>query len=664
MAGGAVSLQALARALGIAIDWRDAQGRSCRVADDTLEAIVTALGYPAGCDADVRRSLDRLMEEKRRLPALITVEAGTALELPRAAAGAGEALLVGEGGTETALAIEDGKLRAVVEPGYYRLVIGGQEMGLAVAPRACPAADALLTGRPWGPAVQIPALRDGEPRAFGTLGQLAHAAQAFACRGADCVAISPLHALYPSDGGRFSPYAPSSRQFLNAALADPALLGLPALPAGPEPELIAWQSAIPAQHRALAEASRSLGDAQREEMLAWARECGEPLQRHALFDALHLAFAADGAARWQDWPRAFHDPEGDAARQFARNRPEAVAVHVFGQWLAAKGLECVQARARAAGMALGLVADLAVGVDPGGSDSWSMGDALLQGLTIGAPPDPLGPDGQNWGLTAFSPEGLRRRGFAPWLAMARAALGPCGGLRIDHAFGLCRLWVIPEGASALDGAYLAYPFADLLRLLALESHRAEALIIGEDLGTMPPGFREAISSRNVLGMRVLWFERDHRGRFRAPEEYEEASVAMTGTHDTPTIAGWWRGRDIDWAWKLGRSSAATSKAADEANREADRSRLWAAVGNGQEQPSAQDPRPAVDAAVRHVARSKARLALFPLEDLLGLEEQPNLPGTTDEHPNWRRRLPRPLGEMLDDPPTAERIALIGKERSG
>jgi 4-alpha-glucanotransferase len=301
-------------------------------------------------------------------------------------------------------------------------------------------------------------------------------------------------------------------------------------------------------------------------------------------------------------------------------------------------------------MDIGLIADLAVGVHLAGSDTWALRDAMLGGLTIGAPPDPLGPMGQNWCITGFSPAGLRTSGYRPWLEMVRSALRSAGGLRIDHAFGLARLWVIPEGAPSSQGAYLAYPFLDLLRLLTLEAHRDSALIIAEDLGTAPFGFTQAVAQRNMLGMRVLWFERAGDGGFIGAHDYPANAVAMTGTHDTPTLAGWWSGGDLGWADRLGRLPHGVDLAGAKAIRDWDRGLLWSTIGGGGgggARPAPGDTAPLVDAAIAHVARTPAALVVVPLEDLLGEVEQPNLPGTTHEHPNWQRRLPAPMDDLLD-----------------
>jgi 4-alpha-glucanotransferase len=381
-----------------------------------------------------------------------------------------------------------------------------------------------------------------------------------------------------------------------------------------------------------------------------------------LFDALDCHFRPQGAHGWRDWPAAFRDPNNSKVIQFAKANQDEIAFHLFLQWLAKKGLEHVSAATRNAGMTIGLLADLAVGVDPSGSDAWSMSGSMLNGLTIGAPPDPLGPLGQNWSITGFSPDGLKQTGYAPWITMIRSALSSCGGLRIDHAFGLARLWVIPEGGTSADGAYLTYPFDDLIRLATLEAHRAGALVIAEDLGTAPHGFTQAIAQRHMLGMRVLWFQRAEDNGFIGAQDYDPLSVAMSGTHDTVTIAGWWNGRDLDWAERLGRLPPDIDRSKAEDIRDWDRGLLWSTIGDDAERPAPHNPEPAVDAAIRHIAHTPCKLAIVPIEDLLGEEDQPNLPGTIDEHPNWRRRYSEPLAQLLKQPVVAQRCTSLNSAR--
>ncbi len=579
---------------------------------------------------------------------MLVTEVGLATPV-RSQATKGE--ITGEDGVTRSLNVTNGALAAIDEPGYYDLALGGTTLKLAVAPRQCP----LPAAKGWGAAVQFPALRGAIARAFGGFGELADAVQALGRAGCAGIAINPVHALFPGFGEDFSPYSPSSRIFLNTAMADPALLGFPPLPGSFGGDLIDWPAALPQRLTDLRVSFAALHARQRGDILQASAAEGPSAYRHATFDALDFHFRAQGAKDWRQWPATYRSPDDAAVARFARERPEEIEFFLFAQWLAREGLAVVQQQATAAGMAIGLIADLAVGVHPGGSDCWGMPKAMLHGLTIGAPPDPLGPLGQNWSITGFSPNGLRETGYAPFIAMLRSALRSAGGLRIDHAFGLARLWVIPEGGTSAQGAYLTYPFLDLVRLISLEASRAAALIIAEDLGTAPSGFTQAVSDRNMLGMRVLWFERAADHGFIGAQDYPQNCVAMTGTHDTPTVAGWWSGCDLDWADHLQRLPAGIDRTKAEEIRDWDRGLLWSTIGPDQPRPTPEDTGPAATAAIAHIAKSPSLLAIVPIEDLLGEVEQPNLPGTVAEHPNWRRRLPAPLDELLQDQVVAERV---------
>ncbi|MBV9757330.1 MAG: 4-alpha-glucanotransferase, partial [Alphaproteobacteria bacterium] len=408
-------------------------------------------------------------------------------------------------------------------------------------------------------------------------------------------------------------------------------------------------------------------DALRTEFAAFRARHPE-LEAHARFEALHAQqFGADPARwHWRSWPAELRDPHGAAVAAFAGEHAREVDFYLFLQFVAERQLAAAQAEARRAGMRIGLISDLAVGSDSGGSQSWSRQDEMLVGLGIGAPPDLLNTRGQNWGVVAFSPTGLRRHGYGAFIDMLRAALRHTGGVRIDHAMGLRRLWVVPEGSDPRDGAYLRFPLDDLLRLLALESQRHHGIVLGEDLGTVPEGFQDQLAARGILGMRVLWFERDGDA-FRPPAAWWGAASAMTSTHDLPTVAGWWRGRDLEWRRDLGLLGDEPAVRAEYEARGRDRALLWhamqasgAATGDV---PPAEQPMAAVDAAARHVGRAASELVMLPLEDALAESEQPNLPGTLHEHPNWRRRTPGAVDHLLDSPEVAARLAGIAQARA-
>jgi 4-alpha-glucanotransferase len=640
MAERGEEIVALARMAGLADRWRDADGVAQQTSDADLAAVLDALGYPASTGAERRASQERLAAERDALPVRLTGDVGQPVVLPGRLAAAGAADLLLENGAHEPVSINAGRVPAIAEPGYHRLLVAGHEVELAVAPARCH----MLEGRAaWGPAVQIPSLRGAGP--FGDFEALGAAAERFADAGADLVAISPVHALLPGLGEDYSPYAPSSRLFLNTAFATP--------PRGEGGDaMIDWEVAVPAASDELRQAAAQLSDSERASLRSDA-DRSPGLLRHALFNAL---FLHHGSSSWRNWPREHQDPAGAAVAAFARAKPELIDVHLLGQRLASQKLRAVQDGCRRGGMRIGLLADLAVGVDPDGSDVWSEPEAFLDRLTIGAPPDPLGPTGQNWGLTTFSPSGLRRAGFAPWIALIRAALRHAGGVRIDHAFGLQRLWVIPQGEGSHRGAYLSYPFSDLLRILTLESHRHRGIVIAEDLGTTPAGFRERIEERAIPGMRVLWFERLGDG-FAPSAAYPACSVAMTGTHDTPTVAGWWAGRDLEWVGAIDPLRVTPETIAARAS---DRARLWKAIGDGP-QPDPAAPERVIDAAIAHVAAASSQLRIVPLEDLIGAREQPNMPGTIHEHPNWRQRMPARVDDLLKRPDVAARVKCLSEK---
>lgn len=640
-----VSLASLAEASGVAPRWQDFQRHWHDVTPDTLRAVLAALGIPAATDGEIADGLAR-QRETAGLPPLLTAEQDEWLAL------AGPCRVELEGGGSLA---GDGGIR-VGQPGYHRLIRGDQAATLAVAPRHC---HPLPPGRPWGIAAQLYSLRRAGDGGIGDFRALADFVRAAARHGADAVAISPVHAQFSADPDRFSPYAPSSRvmsNVLHASADGDATLEADAL--------VDWPAAARlrlAQFRRRFEAGIDEAG-----LSAFRAEMGEPLERHARFEALHAHFYGRDPGRWswRTWPAEYRDPASDAVASFAADHRREVRFHAWLQMLADSERGEAQKAARDAGMRIGLISDLAVGADGGGSHAWSRQGEMMIGLSIGAPPDLLNGRGQNWGISAFTPLGLRRHGYSAYVEMLRAALRHSGGVRIDHAMGLQRLWVIPNGGEARDGAYLTFPVDDMLRLLALESVRQEAVVLAEDLGTLPDGFQDRLIARDAIGMRVLWFERDG-DRFRPPREWPLRAAAMTSTHDLPTVAGWWRGRDVAWRGRLHLTNDPDQEAQA---RERDRALLWQAMCDSGaaagEQPGPEEASRAAGAGLAHVAHAGCALALLPLEDVLACEEQPNLPGTTTQHPNWRRRLPGPAADLLEPPEVAARLDAVRQARGG
>ncbi|USB88925.1 4-alpha-glucanotransferase, partial [Burkholderia cenocepacia] len=289
---------------------------------------------------------------------------------------------------------------------------------------------------------------------------------------------------------------------------------------------------------------------------------GAALDAHARFDALQAFCIEHGiGADWRQWPAPWRTPGSAEVDAFAHAHADTIAFHTFLQWCASRALGDAQHAARGAGMATGLIADLAVGSDRAGSDAWAHGTTLLRGVSLGAPPDLFNAAGQAWGVTTWTPAALRADGFAPFIELLRAAFAHAGGIRIDHVLGFARMWIVPDGGSPRSGAYLRYPLDDLVRIVALEAARHRAIAIGEDLGTVPAGLRERLGAQGVAGMRVLWFERDAQGAFRPPSAWDRDAIATTSTHDLPTVAGWWRG--VDLGWRRVAADAAAAKRRDE-----------------------------------------------------------------------------------------------------
>lgn len=664
------ALAALAGAAGLAVEWRDNTGRLNAVGPETLRAVLAAMGFPADSDAAIAEARAALARRAATLPPVLTLTVGAE----------GVAVAGGAVGDRWRLTLEDGttregaliagwsgeaRLPGLDTPGWHRLEVGGREVALAAAPPRCVALPE--QARVWGLAAQVYALRRAGDRGVGDHGALAALGEAAARHGAACLAMSPQHALFAADPHRYGPYSPSSRLFLNPLHADPSLVfaDVDAAVTADDGDLVDWP-AVSARTLAAFRALFARHAADPRFAAFRARE-GEALRDHARFEALHAHQVAHRAAYdWRRWPAPLRDPASAEVAAFARAHADEVAFHEFAQFLADASLAETQRRLRAAGMAIGLITDLAVGADPAGSQAWSRPEQILNGVSVGAPPDAFSPLGQDWGLTAFSPTALIDTGFAGFLGVLRAALRHAGGVRIDHVMGLARLWLVPPGASPREGVYARYPLDDLLRLIALESWQRNAIVIGEDLGTLPDGFRDRLDATEILGMRVLWFERDHGGDFTDPAAWSRRAAAMTTTHDLPTVVGWWQGRDIAWRRRLDRFPDVAAAEAEEAGRAADRAALWRAMCRSGaatgEVPGIEAAERVVDAAIRHVGGSASALALLPVEDACALGEQPNLPGTVDGHPNWRRRLPLDAGAILDRADTRQRIAAFAASR--
>jgi 4-alpha-glucanotransferase len=678
-------LRQLAAKAGIAPHWTDEAGTERAVSPDSLRSILSALGLPADGDQALRNSLSMLESgvNAAATSRFATARIGQPASLPLLAPAGTSVEIAMENGAHRVVTSEEGfdgalTLPAFDEPGYHTVATAEGEFTVATAPERCITfADLNGGASSWGLAAQIYSLRTRDDGGIGNFAGVAELGRSAARRGADALAISPVHALYGAEPGHFSPYSPSTRLFYNPLHADPlavlpeellqdviAQAGLgERMAALSEMSQIDWLSATPIRHTllrglfdALRDPARASGLARTEFERALA-DASPLLRAHATFEVLHAAQLRlnPGAWSWRDWQAPYRDPDSPEVAAFAAEHGEEIAYQIFLQWLTGRSYGEAQRVCRESGMKVGLIADLAIGMDASGSHAWSRQHEVLGGLSVGAPPDYYSAEGQSWGLTTFSPRGLAASGFAPFIETLRASLRYVGGIRIDHVMGMSRLWLVPEGASALDGAYVTFPSETLFRLIALESWRHKAIVIGEDLGTLPHGFREYLGEQGVAGLRVLRFEKYDDGNYIPPGHWAPNAAALTTTHDLIPTAGWWAGADLD-----------ADDGASQDVRAWDRGMLWGAFQNNGlvegERPAPQDTAPVVDAAIRYIAKSPCTLKILPIEDALGIETQPNVPGTTTEKPNWRHRLDGPAATLLDDGGVRHRLSHLGPAR--
>ncbi|HRO60402.1 MAG TPA: 4-alpha-glucanotransferase, partial [Burkholderiaceae bacterium] len=572
------------------------------------------------------------------------------------------------------------ELELDLQAGYHRLELRSGDRPVAqvlviMAPPRCFQPPFLAAGaRVWGLAVQLYGLRSDRNWGVGDFGDLAALVDVAASRGASAIGLNPLHSRFAHEPDRVSPYAPSSRLWLDVLALDVEAIDdfaenedLRRRVRAPEfraqlqalrsTELVDYRGVSAIKHEVLGEMYRHF----RREHLArdTARAAGfrrfqaaggRALRRHALFETLQQWLHGEDPSiwGWQVWPQPWRGADEEALCEFERQRLEQIEYHEYLQWQADSQLAGVSERCRERRMAIGLYLDLAVSVDRSGSDCWSFSHCYASAASVGAPPDEFNPIGQDWGLPPLIPEALRACGHAPFVLGLRANMRHAGALRIDHVMGLMRLYWVPPGATAREGAYVGYPVDEMLAIVRLESHRNRCLVVGEDLGTVPDAIRAALADAGVLSCRLLYFERDGNGEFLPPQSYPRDALVSVGTHDLPTLAGWWSGQDLQLRGQFGLFPDAEMQQAQLAGRAEDRQRLVAALrregllgaGAALDTGDAAAPGPAlVDAVHAYLARTPASLMLVQPEDWLGVVDQNNVPGTVDEHPNWRRKLP-------------------------
>ncbi|MGQ0521607.1 MAG: 4-alpha-glucanotransferase [Actinomycetota bacterium] len=552
---------------------------------------------------------------------------------------AGRWRLRAEDGGDT---VVDGALPPDLAAGYHllRREEDGHEARLIVTPDAC-----FLPGdlRTWGWAVQLYAARSGASWGIGDLGDLDRLGRWSAGQGAGMALVNPLHAAQPVGQQQASPYSPSTRCFRNPLyLRVEEVPGAATAGAGLE-RLAAAGRALNRDRLIDRDEVWRLKSAALEHLWAgfagdpgfdrYCEDQGRPLAGYATFCAL----AEEHGVPWTDWPAGLRDPGGPDVAAFAARAASRVRYHQWLQWL-------LDAQLARAGAGIGVVQDLAIGVDPGGADTWLWQDCFALDMRVGAPPDEFAALGQDWGLPPFDPWRLRAAAYEPFIATLRSAFRGAGGVRIDHVMGLFRLFWVPRGASPAEGTYVSYPWRDLLGILALESRRAGAWVVGEDLGTVESYVRDELARRRVLSYRLLWFEPE------PPRTWPAQALAAVTTHDLPTVAGLWSGTDLAEQEELDRDPNVEGTRAI-------RKRLqeWTAVDEYEPVDGV------VQATYRLLAEAPSVVLAASLDDALGVEERPNLPGTTTERPNWSLALPLPL-EAIEADPTVAAVAAAANRR--
>jgi 4-alpha-glucanotransferase len=568
--------------------------------------------------------------------------------------------------------------------GYHQLMIETDDRHwlsrVIIAPERCFEPPMLNNGqRVWGVSVQLYTVRSENNWGIGDFSDLHVLIDEISQRGGAFIGLNPIHALYPANPESASPYSPSSRRWLNILYID--ISAIEEFQRSEEAQSWLYSDLIQEKlsyvrksewidYRAVAGIKiqglrlafkafqQSADDDRRVDFNAFIENNGLDLRRHATFDALHSALNVGDENRWgwPVWPAEFQDVNGDSVRQFAENNPDEILFFSWLQWLAFMQLSDCDRHCRQSGMSIGLYRDLAVGASFGGADVWSDKQLYSTGAAIGAPADPLGPLGQNWGLSPLNPHTLQSLGYQPFIDILRSNMALCGAMRIDHVMSLLRLWWIPNGEPADRGAYVYYPVDDLIGILALESQRHQCLAIGEDLGTVPPEIVDKLKSAGIYSYRVLYFQHGGNNDFFLPQDYPSQAMASINTHDLPTLRSFWLSNDLTMgsALKLypDRDKLYTLYNERNATKHGLLQALHHAGYSLNEDPNVTVALPISEelslAILRYMSSSHSLLLGIQLEDLLGMLLPVNIPGTSEQYANWRRKLSIPLSEMFSD----------------
>ena len=669
-------LDELAARYGVATEYWDWQGEHLVVSEATVTAVLAALGVPAASAQEVEASLHAVDEApwRRTLPPVVVLRSGDTVDV---------AVHVPDGqAVSLHVVLEDGRERRTVqadrwvEPrvvdgakvgeatfvvpedlplGWHLLVArtpdGESTCPLVVTPRRMELPEQVWGRQRWGFMTQLYSVRSA--RSWG-LGDLADLSELLSWSGrelgADVLLVNPLHAAEPVGRMEPSPYLPTTRRFVNPVYVRVEDVRETAYLRSTDRALLEWQ----AEDLRAASTSGDLLDrdatwAAKREALGTVFAAPRSPSREAAFRtfceqegeglvgfATWCAFAEHLGLPAAQWPAALRDPASQEVERLSRRLADRIAFYTWLQWVADEQLAAAQRTAREAGMAVGVVHDLAVGVHPDGADTWALGPALARGVSVGAPPDAFNQQGQDWGQPPWRPDTLAASGYAPFRDMLRTVLRHAGGLRVDHVMGLFRLWWIPDGAGPAEGTYVRYDHEAVLGILCLEAHRAGAFVVGEDLGVVEPWVRDALADRGVLGTSILWFEKDGDGEPLEPEEWRELCLATVTTHDLPPTAGYLAGEHVDLRARLGllTRSVDEERVIDAAERE----QVMELLRRRSLLPPDATERQVVEALHRLLTWSPSRLVGVQLADAVGDRRPQNQPGTDREYPNWRMPL--------------------------
>ncbi|MEH0667438.1 4-alpha-glucanotransferase [Vibrio scophthalmi] len=700
------ALKQVAEMARIADSYVSAWGDEAKVEEATILHLLNSLGYDTTNDETLLKSAER-KHKKDVLDPVTVVRDGDPFEVAlNLGASARESEFSWRLDTEQGEVLEGYLQSQIVRDerseggplvfalpndlawGYHKLTIvrkrrkAPYEATLIVTPRACYKQDSILSGKKmWGPSVQLYTLRTQHNWGMGDFGDLKQLVADIASRGGDFVGLNPIHSLFPANPEGASPYSPSSRRWLNILYIDVSSVPEFALSVEAQQQVGSAQfqqrlqkareshwvnysevaelklSVLPLLFAEFKKRHLDKNTERAQQFLSFVEEGGDSLLHQAAFDALHSELHAKDSNvwGWPVFPEQYRHFDNSAVQAFIKQNQDKVHLYMYLQWVADTQINEAQALAEEKGMSVGLYRDLAVGVADSGAETWADNGNLILDASIGAPPDVLGPLGQNWGLPPLNPQVLQATGYDAYVKLLRANMKHCGALRIDHVLGLLRLWWIPKGENATKGAYIYYPVQDMLAILALESHRHQCSVIGEDLGTVPDEIVELLRDAGVHSYKVFFFETSEEdGGFISPKHYAEQSMSALCTHDMPTLRGFWHCDDL----KLGKELGLYPNEAQLQGLFADRleckqgildSVAWHGYlpeGVGRDAQYVPMDSYLAEALQLHVAAGSSTLLSVQLEDWLEMDKPVNIPGTVNEYPNWRRKLSMNLDEVF------------------